>query len=54
MNKDKKINDEWLATLRGDVVINPNKKWQLHARLVKVAIQKISMEYDYNLSLIHI
>ena len=48
MNKDKKINDEWLATLRGDVVINPNKKWQLHARLVKVAIQKISMEYDYN------
>ena len=47
MDKDKKINEEWHTTLRGDVVINPNKKWQLHARLVKVAIQKISMKYDY-------
>ena len=47
MENDQKINEEWLATLRGDAVINPNKKWQLHARLVKVAIQKISMEFDY-------
>ena len=26
MENDQKINEEWLATLRGDAVINPNKK----------------------------
>ena len=31
INNEKKLNEEWLAFIRGDVVINANKKWRLHA-----------------------
>lgn len=47
MNKDQKIDNEWLAVLRGDTVINANKKWQLHAKLVRATILKMHNEEQY-------
>ena len=51
MNKDQKIDNEWLAVLRGDTVINANKKWQLHAKLVRATVLKMHNEEQYLLDI---
>lgn len=50
-NNEKKLNEEWLAFIRGDVVINANKKWRLHAKLVRAAILDIMAEEERHLNI---
>ena len=50
INDEKKLNEEWLAFIRGDVVINANKKWRLHAKLVRSAILNIMAEEERHLN----
>jgi hypothetical protein len=50
INDEKKLNEEWLAFIRGDVVINANKKWRLHAKLVRAAILNIMAEEERHLN----
>ena len=51
INNEKKLNEEWLAFIRGDVVINANKKWRLHAKLVRAAILDIMAEEERHLNI---
>ena len=50
INNETKLNEEWLAFIRGDVVINANKKWRLHAKLVRAAILNIMAEEERHLN----
>ena len=50
INDEKKLNEEWLAFIKGDVVINANKKWRLHAKLVRAAILNIMAEEERHLN----
>ena len=50
INDEKKLNEEWLAFIKGDVVINANKKWRLHAKLVRSAILNIMAEEERHLN----
>ena len=50
INDEKKLNEEWLASIRGDVVIKANKKWRLHAKLVRAAILNIMAEEERHLN----
>ena len=50
INDEKKLNEEWLALIKGDVVINANKKWRLHAKLVRAAILNIMAEEERHLN----
>ena len=49
-NNEKKLDEEWLAFIRGDMVINANKKWRLHAKLVRAAILNIMAEEERHLN----
>ena len=51
INNEKKLNEEWLAFIRGDVVINANKKWRLHAKLVRAVILNIMAEEERHLNI---
>ena len=50
INDEKKLNEEWLVFIKGDVVINANKKWRLHAKLVRAAILNIMAEEERHLN----
>ena len=51
INNEKKLNEEWLAFIRGDVVINANKKWRLHAKLVRAVILNTMAEEERHLNI---
>ena len=51
MDNEKKIDNDWLATLRGDEVLKSDKKWKLQAKLLRAIIQKLNIEYDHSYEL---
>ena len=50
-DREKKIDDGWLAVLRGDVVTNLNKTWQLNAKLIRSIIQERREARDQELNI---
>ena len=50
-DREKKIDDGWLAVLRGDVVTNLNKTWQLNAKLIRSIIQERMEARDQELNI---